>query len=176
MLLLAEWSTLVAALGGSVIGATAAMIAGYFALRGTTLNVRYQEREAWRGRLIEAATDFSAKYHETVVLMARWVDEEGDEEGDEARTKRLEEIRESGRTAVASETLLALLFGPESPPANAATQITAATTRAARRMRDFPDNGDQAARREIFDALDIDEVHETFLRGVHALVRPMSVE
>ena len=46
MLLATDWTTLIAAFGGSILGAAAGIVGAVFAFRGAALTVRSQEREA----------------------------------------------------------------------------------------------------------------------------------
>ena len=60
--ILADWATAVAAIGGALIGAAAGLVAGYLTFKGAKMGIRSQEREAWRSRQIEAAQTFLDKY------------------------------------------------------------------------------------------------------------------
>ena len=61
-MILADWATAVAAIGGALIGAAAGLVAGYLTFKGAKMGIRSQEREAWRSRQIEAAQTFLDKY------------------------------------------------------------------------------------------------------------------
>ena len=60
--MLPAWATVAIALGGSLIGALADVLGGYFTLRATGKTIYHEEREARRSRLIDAAQDFSVAW------------------------------------------------------------------------------------------------------------------
>jgi hypothetical protein len=71
--ILADWATAVAAIGGALIGAAAGVVAGYLTFKGALIGTRSQEREAWRSRQIEAAQTFIAEYTTAVETIAKSV-------------------------------------------------------------------------------------------------------
>jgi hypothetical protein len=170
VLLAAEWATLLAALAGSAIGATAAIIGGYFTLRGTTLNVRYQEREAWRTRLIAAATAFHDDYTKTMTAGAFWVFQP-DLRSDERRRA----LEDAGMAAVKSGTLVELLFGSDSAAGRAADDLTNRLSQAAGLMpKESADvQTQQAAESAVAEKMEeVEKAHKAFLIAVHAEVHP----
>lgn len=149
------------------------MVAAYFALRGTTLDVQYQEREAWRGRLISAATDFHAKHLETAVLIARWVDA-----GPEHRNERRKEAEEAEEESLKSLAALPLLFGVQTPASDAVERMRQATNDVTTAMRSLPPGADDydALRQIKGDLIRMGEHRVDFIRAVHAEIDPTSVE
>jgi hypothetical protein len=105
---LPAWATVLIAIGGSLIGAAAGVVGAYFTLRGASLTIRHQEREAWRTRLIDAAQEFAKAYAAFAVLLfpATATPDASFEAPDDIFTllQRLEE----------ASTGVALVFGPDS--------------------------------------------------------------
>jgi hypothetical protein len=173
--ILADWATAVAAIGGALIGAAAGLVAGYLTFKGALMGIRSQEREAWRSRQIEAAQTFNDKYTAFVDKIA-----EGFEGGDPG-LRQLGAMRAANTDAVRAGTLVTLLFGQDSKVNEAAGAITSGTSNAVRIVREFVD-ADDATTRELLklglpgrlqEALRLtSEASASFLRLVHAAISP----
>jgi hypothetical protein len=172
MLLLAEWSTLAAALGGSTIGAAAAMVGAYFTLHGTTLNVRYQEREAGRARLLDAAGEFHDRYHAVYLPIEAWKITEL-YQTEETR----EQLEEVGPRLIKAAEQIALLLGPDSDASAAARQVEGLLQQSAARIQTVPIDAEErdAVLDELTESLSqVYYAHEAFLRAVHSQAQPAS--
>lgn len=107
------------AIGGSVVGASAAVIVGYFALRSARLTVRQSEREAWTTRLLAAAKEFgdhSAAAQESVTKVLNKSPLTQDD---------IESMNDRALETVRSFTTIQLIFGPGSRATESARAVFA---------------------------------------------------
>jgi hypothetical protein len=169
--ILADWATAVAAIGGALIGAAAGLVAGYLTFKGALLGIRSQEREAWRSRQIEAAQTFLAEYTTVLETIAKSVWGGGD-----LGLRQYGDIIAANADAVRAGTLVTLLFGEDSKVNKAADTITNGTSEAVAIVRKLLD-ADATTREELEHRLQAtlrsgNEASSSFLRLVHAAIRP----
>jgi hypothetical protein len=169
---LPAWATIVIALGGSAIGATAGVVGAYFALRGAMLNIRYEEHEAWRNRLIEAAKTFSGTWTEVGFLLIPVILQEAPQDLDELAQEKLEAT--STRFFEAA-TVVALLFGDDSPAGRAAFEASESFADAVGEARNLArKDADARAKAGKWAGERIDasyNAHTTFLHAAHLTIR-----
>ena len=170
-MILADWATAVAAIGGALIGAAAGLVAGYLTFKGALMGIRSQEREAWRSRQIEAAQTFLAEYTTVLEKIAGGVWGGGD-----LGLQQYGEVIAANADAVRAGTLVTLLFGADSKVHEAADTITNGTSYAVGIVRDLVD-ADATRREQLEESLQEvlrsgNEASSSFLRLVHAAIRP----
>ncbi len=169
-MILADWATAVAAIGGALIGAAAGLVAGYLTFKGALMGIRSQEREAWRSRQIEAAQTFLDKYTAVLGKIAEvWG-------GGDLGLPQYRAISAANVDAVRAGTLVTLLFGEDSKVNEAADTITTGTATAVMLVRLLVD-ADATTREELEKSLQEalrpgNEASSSFLRLVHAAIRP----
>jgi hypothetical protein len=169
--ILADWATAVAAIGGALIGAAAGLVAGYLTFKGALMGIRSQEREAWRSRQIEAAQTFLDEYTTFLGKIA-----EGVGGGGELGLPQYRAINAANVDAVRAGTLVTLLFGEGSKVNQAADTITTGTSAAVGLVRQLVD-ADATKREGLKESLQEtlrsgNEASSSFLRLVHAAIRP----
>jgi hypothetical protein len=169
--ILADWATAVAAIGGALIGAAAGLVAGYLTFKGALMGIRSQEREAWRSRQIEAAQTF---LHEYATFLGKIA--EGVGGGEDLGLPQHRAISAANVDAVRAGTLVTLLFGEDSKVNEAANTITNGTSAAVALVRALVD-ADAATREVLKNSLQEtlrsgNEASASFLRLVHAAIRP----
>jgi hypothetical protein len=165
---LPAWATVLIALGGSAIGATAGIVAAYFTLRGSTLTIGHHEREARLTRMVDVARDFSALcadlfFHLNLVFQP----EEPREVDEELRAKLGAWPPRLWETAV----MIGLFFGPDSAAGRGADLATADLSTAlflASGLGQQGADGDVPRRRAGKKSLNsAAQAHETFLRAAY---------
>jgi hypothetical protein len=148
-----DWATFGAALAGAAIGAAAGLIGSYLTFKASRLNIEHEEREAWRGRQIEAAQAFIASVMATMAELARGL---GEGAFDEAGRQQL---LAAGMTTLQQQPLVAILFA-DSPAGKTARDVSnklAELTGAVQRLPDPSDAGYGPAKAKLdkqIDALD----------------------
>ena len=175
-MILADWATAVAAIGGALIGAAAGLVAGYLTFKGAKMGIRSQEREAWRSRQIEAAQTFLDKYTAFLGKIAEVFAGGGD-----PGLRQLRVMVAANEDAVRAGTLVTLLFGQDSEVHESADAVTRSTSEAVKTVRYFVDAKDATTRAllklGLNDALNDalrpgNDASASFLRLVHAAIRP----
>jgi hypothetical protein len=173
--ILADWATAVAAIGGALIGAAAGLVAGYLTFKGALMGIRSQEREAWRSRQIEAAQTFLDKY---TAFLGKIADSFAGGGGD-LGLQQLRVISAANGDAIRAGTLVTLLFGEDSKVNEAADTITRGTSAAVGMARAFRDaDADDDTTRELLkQSLEAtlrsgNDASSSFLREAHAAISP----
>lgn len=170
-MIVADWATAVAAIGGALIGAAAGLVAGYLTFKGALIGIRSQEREAWRSRQIEAAQTFLDEYTAFLGKIAQGVGGAGD-----LGLQQYGAISAANVDAVRAGTLVTLLFGEDSQVHEAADTITRGTSAAvgiARALVDADATKREVLKQSLQEALRSgNEASSSFLRLVHAAIRP----
>jgi hypothetical protein len=173
-MILADWATAVAAIGGALIGAAAGLVAGYLTFKGALMGIRSQEREAWRSRQIAAAQTFLDKYTAFLDKIAA-----GFEGGDDPGLRQLGAMRAANTDAIRAGTLVTLLFGQDSKVNEAADAITSGTSAALGIVRALvgTDVTDVTKREVLKQSLEValrsgNEASSLFLRQAHAAISP----
>jgi hypothetical protein len=171
VLVLADWSTAIAAIAGSAIGALAGVVAAFLTLRGAAINIGYQEREAWRVRQIEATQGFAYRYTDALTVMTAVALTRTDPDG-----KGLEKVDAAHSEFIQVGTLVALLFGTESTTGNAASRMQDRLGEMVQRTRALVESdgeGWEKTYREIREkASAADVAYFELMRAVHDQIAP----
>jgi hypothetical protein len=165
---LPAWATVAVVLGGSALGALAGVVGSYFGLRGARLNIKHEEQQAWKSRLIEAAEQFlAARDNATKKITEAWreIAQATDEGSSGIDLQMLRKPADDAVLALVPTVIrVRLLFGVDSDAARMADEIY--TYMVSLTWFDSPDpDGVANMHRAV-------EVGHNFLRAVHAAVAP----
>ena len=129
-------------------------------LRSSLLNIRHQEREAWRTRLIEAAQGVASSWTSAIVAVESFSRRDTELDGKDRETFDAAILRFAEAT-----NLAILIFGQETVAGKAADESRSTLSEAVRIGRSAPETGQDPGALEQLEASD--KAHNEFMGAAH---------